>query len=61
MASRLDRIDRSRALHQNAGDDLEAVGHPMLQLLQQDRLLSQEVVLELLGGARVGDVGDRHQ
>ena len=33
------------ALHQHARDDLEAVGDPMLHLLQKDRLLAKEIVL----------------
>jgi hypothetical protein len=44
------------ALHQNAGDDLQAVGDAVLELLQKHRLFPQHVVLEPLGDARVCDV-----
>ena len=49
-----------RALHEHAGDDLEAVGDAVLELLEQDRLLAKQVVLELLADPRVGDVGRGH-
>ncbi len=48
------------ALQQHAGDDLQAVGDAVLQLLQQDRLLPQKIVLELLVRAGFGDIGHRH-
>ena len=35
----------SGALHQNACDDLEAVGDPMLDFLEKDRLLANKSVL----------------
>ncbi len=56
MCARLVGLHPAGALQQHAGDDLEAVGHAVLQLLQQDRLLAQQVVPELLAEARVGDV-----
>ena len=59
MAARLLGLDPPRALHQHAGDDLQAVGDAVLKLLQQDRLLAQQIVLELLADPRVGDVGHR--
>ena len=59
MAARLFGADLAGALHQHAGDDLQAVGDPVLQLLQQDRLLAQQIVLELVADPGVGDVGDR--
>ncbi len=49
------------ALHQDAGDDLQAVGDAVLKLLEQDRLLSQQVVLQPLRQAGVCDVSDRQQ
>jgi hypothetical protein len=55
------RLDPARTLHEHAGDNLEAVGDPMLKLLQQDARLADEVVLDLLGHARSGHVGDRQK
>ena len=39
------------ASHEHGGDDLKAVGDPVLELLQQDLLLAHEIVLDLLGEA----------
>ncbi len=41
------------ALHQHTGDDLQAVGDPMLNLLQQDIPFVQQIVLTRLGEAGV--------
>jgi hypothetical protein len=43
-------------LHQNAGNDLEAVRDSMLKLLEQDGFLLQQIVLQLLSNACIGDV-----
>ena len=61
MASCLLRLHAPGALHQDAGNDLQAVGDPMLHLLQQDRLFPDELVLVPRFGANVGHVGDRQQ
>src|SRR3546814_4278804 len=53
MAARLLWLHPPRALHEHAGDDLEAVGDAVLKLLEQDRLLAQQVVLELLAAASI--------
>jgi hypothetical protein len=55
------RPDPARTLHKHAGENLEALGDPVLKLLQQDAPLADEVVLDLLGHARVGHVGDRQE
>jgi hypothetical protein len=55
------RPDPARTLHKHAGDNLEVVGDPVLKLLQQDAPLADKVVLDLLGHARVGHVGDRQE
>jgi hypothetical protein len=54
-------LDPAGALHQHARDDLETVGDPMLHLLQQDRLLANEIVLLPSLGASKRDVGYRQQ
>ena len=61
MASALIRSDRSNALHQDAGDDLETVGDPVLHLLIQQRVLTDEFVLLTI--LRPGDrhIRDRQQ
>lgn len=46
------------ALHQHAGDDLKAVCHPVLDFLQQHRLVANEIILEAGLGARIRHVGD---
>jgi len=48
-------------LHQDAADDLQAVGHPMLHFLQKDCLLPQKIILEFFGEAGVGDIGNREK
>src|SRR3546814_7389658 len=58
MASCLLGLHPPRALHEHAGDDLEAVGNAMLEFLEQDRLLAQQVILEFFADARFGHVGD---
>ena len=50
------RLGLAGALQDDAGDDLQAVGDPVLDLLQQDRLFAQQVVLQLLAGPGFGDV-----
>ncbi len=44
------------ALQEHAGDDLQAVGDPMLQFLEQDRLLAQQLVLVPFAPASFGDI-----
>ncbi len=61
VAARLGRRHPAGALHQDGGDDLQAVGDPMLQLLKQHRLLAEQVVLQPFGEPRVGDVGHRQE
>ncbi len=62
IALDLRRSRRPSALHQDAGDNLQAVGHAVLEFLEQDRLLVQQVVLEPRRQARLGHIGDRqHQ
>ena len=53
--------DVARALQQHAGDDLQAVGDPVLHLLQQDRLFAEQVVLEPFGCTGVGDIRNRQK
>src|ERR1043166_2003488 len=56
MQARLFRLDRPR-FHQNyAGDDLQAVDDPVLQLLEQHVLLPQQRLLFALQGALPRDV-----
>lgn len=58
MASGLIGLHPPRTLHEDAGDNLETVGDPVLEFLEQDRLLAKQVVLELLADPRLGDVGN---
>ena len=53
-------LDPSGTLHQDAGDDLQAVSDAVLNLLQED-LLTDEIVLELEVGPLLGDVGNGEQ
>jgi len=61
MASCFFGLHPPGALHQHTGDDLEAVGDPVLKLLEQYGFLAQQVVLELLADPGLGDVGDRQE
>jgi len=61
MRAGLFGLNLSSALQKNARDDLQAIGHPMLNLLQEYRLVPQQVVLHLLGNPRVRDVGHRQK
>jgi hypothetical protein len=56
MVSRLLRPNLLGALHKHAGNDLEAVGDAMLELLKQDLLFAQQIVPELFTDAGRGDV-----
>ena len=58
MATRLLRLNPSRALHQNARNDLEAVCDSVLDFLQQDGFVTDEVIFQSSFGADVGYVGD---
>ena len=52
------RLHFSRALHQNAGDDLQAVGDAMLNLAQQHGFLADEFVFQRSFRTGLGDVGE---
>jgi hypothetical protein len=53
MPTGLVRLNLAGALHEDAGDDLEAVRDPVLHLLQKDGLLAQQVVLKLRAGSQI--------
>ena len=61
VASGLLGLHLARALHQHAGDDLKAVGDPVLKLLKKNRLLLQHIVFEPFGDARLCDIGHRYE
>jgi hypothetical protein len=58
LRTRLVGLHLARALHQHAGDDLQAVGDAVLQFLHQHLLFADHIVLLLFDPARVGDVLD---
>ena len=63
LQARFFQLDPPRALHEHAGDDLEAVGDTVLQLLQENFLLLDQVVLDpglQPFGSDVGD-GQHHE
>jgi hypothetical protein len=51
-------FDSSGAPQKHTGDDLQAIGDPVLHLMQQGRVLPQQVVLDPFGETGVDDVGD---
>ena len=55
------RLNPSGALHEHAGNDLQAVRDPVLNLLQQDGLLPHEVVPLARLGAGIGHIADGHE
>ena len=52
------RLNLAGTLHQHAGNDLEAVGDPMLKFLEQDLLLAEQIVGAFLRSAIRRHVGD---
>ena len=56
VVAALVRAHLAHPLHQHAGDDLQAVGCPVLDLLHQDRLVADEVILLPFAGTRVSDI-----
>ena len=61
MQTRLFRLHRPRLQQNDAGDDLQAVGNPVLQFLEQHVLFPQQLVLFALQDAPLGDVLDAEQ
>ena len=61
METRLGRLHRTRLHQKDAGDDLQAVGHPVLQFLEQHPLLSQQLFLFALEDALPGNIRDAEQ
>ena len=61
VSARLFRLHLAGALHQNACDDLEALGDPMLDFLQKYGLLANEIVLLPGFGSRKSNVGNREK
>jgi hypothetical protein len=51
----------ARTLHQDAGDDLQAVRHTMLNLLQKNSLFPKQIVLQLLVCAGGGHIVEGQQ
>ena len=61
MQPRLRRLHGARFHQQDAGDDLQAVGDPVLEFLEQHPLLPQQLFLLALQSALRGDVLDAEQ
>ena len=57
VPARFFRLNPACALHENACNDLEAVCHPMLDLLQQDRFFANQIIFQSSLGAHIGHVG----
>ena len=53
------RLHFTRALQQHTGDDLQAVGDPVLDFLQQQLFVAHKVVLDLFGQPLRCHVGNR--
>ena len=56
MKTRLLGLHRLRLQQNDARDDLQAVGNPVLQFFQQHVFLSQQLVLVALQDAPLGDI-----
>ena len=61
MPARLFGLHLTRALHQHARDDLQAVGDTVLQLLQQQALVANQILVQLPRNPRFGDIRNRQQ
>ncbi len=61
MSASLVGLRPSRILHQKAGDNLEAVGDPVPNFLQQHTVLTQGVFQLRRVGPGIGDVGSSYQ
>lgn len=61
MSTRFLRLNPPCAMHQNACNDLETVGDPVLNFLQQDGLVAGQVVFQSRLCARIGHVRHGHE
>ena len=56
VPARFFRLNPTCALHKDACNDLEAVCHPMLDLLQQDSFVANKIIFQSSRRAYVGHV-----